>query len=127
MSDKLSAEQLKKNEEALWSFLRTIEAPKKAAVPYLEDIQFQDSALEKLISRVKKLIQFLSKLNPMEYLAWMEKAFARATYSKPTDNPVINPINTETESPISNTQTLSPKRKRSFGILTSKKKSPRKG
>lgn len=120
MPEKLSPEQLKANEEALWSYLRTIATPKRAAIPYLDEATLPYQVLKGLIERVKKFIQFLSKLNPLEYISWMENAFSSISSQNKVKAQALTKVHQSNESLGTNdtTQNVKP----GFGFSRFRKK-----
>jgi hypothetical protein len=90
---RLSSEELKQRESAMIAYLSEITPGKNAPILFVDKMMNELSALEHTLNKLKAFVNFLSKLNPLQYLEWMQNAYARykASYNvqKPEEADVI--------------------------------------
>lgn len=80
----ITEQELKEREVAMRTYLSELPAAKNASFIFAQTFLDEMTALEKTLNKLKAFINFLSKLNPMQYLRWMQSAYAQ--YTAPTGN-----------------------------------------
>lgn len=87
MPTPLSPTLLKQRAEEMRDYLSKNIEPAKGVILSYEQVLSRLSALEMLINKLRKFIQFLVKLKPTEYLRWMSQAYSKYTKLETTSIP----------------------------------------